>query len=864
MCRPFQQLSVTVSENSRETKWDFTTVRALAFMLLVLFGLGNENTCRGEETLRLVPSEIHLRGSQAKHRILIERFSADDAVGADGSHQSSEAKDKSLVIQSEDPAVAIVENGIVLPRGNGTTHLRLLRPDGTTSESAMSVTVSDYDSVNEWSFRNHVLPILTRQGCNSGACHGALAGKGGFRLSLRGYDPDRDHFNIVHQQQGRRAEPADPSSSLLLTKPTMTVPHKGGLKLDPESSDFRLLAEWIAAGVPGPKNEDPIVERLEIIPERVTLKRGSVQPMIVRAVYSDGHVEDVTSWTKFSSSSEAVVLVDEHGVARVAGPGEGAVTSWFSSRIAVGRVTVPFDHTPEPELFLHAGRRNFIDDLVLKQLRRLNLQPAERCSDEVFIRRAYIDTIGTLPTSKEVREFLADVSDTKRDRLIDQLLNRPEYIDYWTYRWSDVLLINGTEIRPDAVKAYYQWVRKHVENNTPWDQFVRELITSRGSSIENGATNFYALHQAPEDIAENVSQAFLGLSIGCARCHNHPLEKWTNDQYYAFANLFSRVRAKGWGGEPRNGDGIRTLVTVSSGELIQPRTGKPQPPAPLDATPIPLDSEIDRREYLADWLTAPSNSLFARSISNRVWKNFFGVGLVEDVDDLRSSNPSTNEELFAAFSQSMVDHGFNLREAMRTILTSETWQRSSRPVPGNAGDQRYYSRYFPRRMMAEVLLDAVSQVTDVPTEFTEIRYPGAEIKKTEFYPVGTRAIQLYDSAVESYFLQTFGRNQRRITCECERSDEPSMVQVLHMSNGKTVNGKLAAKENRLSAWLSTIPDHSALIDEVFLSCLSRYPEAKEREELVAMLNETPAEGRREFLEDLVWGIISSREFVFNH
>ncbi len=813
------------------------------------------------ETIRLVPDVLHLDGPEAHHRILIERYDGDEAIGP---------ADSALRLISDDTAVVRIENGILIPAGNGTTTIRVAKADpsgtpGTSIDSVQAmVTVTNVEKPFEWNFRNHVEPVFAKLGCSSGACHGALAGKGGFRLSLRGYDPERDYFHIVQQQQGRRIEFSEPGLSLLLTKPTMAVPHKGGLRIDPGSRNYQVLASWIAAGAKPPAESDAALNRLEILPERATLQRGSSQPLLVRAHYSDGRVEDVTSWVKFSSSSEAVATVSDQGTVEVVGPGEGAVTAWFSSQIVIARLTVPYDQTVEPTVYTLTGRRNFIDDLVLKQLRRLNLQPAERCSDDVFIRRAFLDTIGTLPTAAEVRGFLTDTQADKRDRLIDSLLARPEFTDYWTYQWSDLLLINGTEIRPDAVKSYYKWIRDHVQANTPWDQFVRELVTASGSSLENGATNFFALHQAPEDMAENVSQAFLGLSIGCAKCHNHPLEKWTNDQYYAFANLFSRVRAKGWGGDPRSGDGKRSLVTVSSGELIQPRTGRPQLPTPLDAEPLALDASTDRREYLARWLTSADNRLFARSITNRVWRNFFGTGLVEDVDDMRASNPASNEELLAAASQSVIDGGFDLKLLMKTILQSETYQRSSVTVPHNAGDQRHYSRYYPRRLMAEVLLDAVSQITDVPTEFTQVLYPGADVRKTDFYPLGTKAIQLYDSAVDSYFLQTFGRNQRRITCECERSDEPSMVQVLHISNGETVNKKLQAKDNRLERWLSTSTDDQMLLDDVFLTCLARFPEEQERAELVKIFSETPTEGRRELLEDIVWGIVSSREFLFNH
>ena len=805
-----------------------------------------------QDRVRLLPETVVLSGPEAVHGVLVERYIGDEAAGP---------VEDGYTLISDDPGVVRVAGSKLIPVGDGSTTVRL---SGSANEAAsQNVTVREMKRPVAWSFRNHVEPVLSRQGCNSGACHGALAGKGGFRLSLRGYDPERDYFTIVEQQLGRRVEVAEPAASLLLTKPTMIVPHKGGLKLNADSWHYRVVAEWIAAGAIGPSDTDSKLRTLEILPERATLKKGVAQPLLVRAHYSDGRVEDVTQLVRFSSSNEAVSTVDADGLVTVIGPGEGAVTAWFSSQIVIARMTVPFEQTID-NIAVDQNSANVVDSLVLKQLQRLNLKPSPPSSDSVFIRRVYLDTMGVLPSSDEVRAFLADESPEKRDRTIESLLSRPEYVDYWTYRWSDLLLLNGTELRPDAIKAYYSWVHDRVASNMPWDQFVRELVTAKGSSFENGATNFYALHQSPEDMAENVSQAFLGLSIGCAKCHNHPLEKWTNDQYYAFANLFSRVRAKGWGGDSRNGDGLRTLVTATSGELVQPRTGKPQLPTPLDGVPLDLNSPVDRREYVAEWLTSPNNKMFARSVTNRVWKNFFGVGLVEQVDDMRASNPASNEELLAALSDYLIEQNYDLKSLVRLIMQSDAYQRSSETLAENAGDSRYYSRYFPRRLMAEVLLDAVSQVTDVPTDFTRILYPGADVKPTDVYAKGTRAVQLHDSAVESYFLQTFGRNQRRITCECERSDEPSMVQVLHISNGSTVNEKLAADGNRLSRWLTDFKNDSELIDEIFLTSLSRLPEPSERQEIGAVLAEAPPDERRKVLEDVVWAIVSSREFMFNH
>jgi hypothetical protein len=533
-------------------------------------------------------------------------------------------------------------------------------------------------------------------------------------------------------------------------------------------------------------------------------------------------------------------------------------------------VTVPYEdggHEPDRSLANQPVPRGFIDEQVDRQLKRLHLVASPECSDAEFIRRVFVDTIGRLPTSDEVQQFLADGSDHRRDRLIDDLLNRPEFVDYWAYKWSDLLMLNGTLLRPQALKAYYQWLHDHVAANTPWDQVVREILTATGNSYENGATNFYALYQSPEEMTENACQAFLGLSITCAKCHNHPLEKWSNDQYYSMANLFARVKAKGWGGEPRSGDGLRTLYVVQSGELVQPRTGKSQPPAPLDGAPIAPDDPLDRREHLADWLVDPDNPYFARSITNRVWANFFGVGLVEAVDDMRVSNPASNEELLTAAAEYLVAQQFDLKSLMKIILQSNAYQRSSQPLPGNQAEQRFYSRYYPRRMMAEVLHDAVAQVTDVPTKFDSIAFPGADRQKTDFYPLGTRAVQLYDSAVENYFLQAFGRNERRIVCECERSDEPSMVQVLHISNGDTINEKLAAKGNRLDKLLEQRAKgmtDDQLLDEIYLTCLARYPTDEERTQLVSLLPAASQLDERVVLEDVFWGILSSREFLFNH
>ncbi len=737
--------------------------------------------------------------------------------------------------------------------------------DRTTTSVSIAPGASAHGSeeTGTWSFRNDVQSILARQGCNMGACHGALAGKGGFRLSLRGYDSEADFHAITREVRGRRIEIADPGKSLLLAKPTGALPHKGGIRLDPESRDYKILAEWIAQGAPGPKDSDPRLTHITVSPENVLLKPNDVSQVLVNAHYTDGRVVDVSHWAKFSATDEAVASVDEHGKVKVRGSGEAAVLAWFGSQVALSRMTVPYPNEVSDEVFAQAPRKNFIDDLNLQQLKTLRLPPSPPASDESFIRRATIDTIGRLPTAEETRQYCEDDSIDKKSKLIDRLLASDEYVDYWAYKWSDLLLVNGTKLRPIAVKSYYSWIRKSVNENKPWDEFVSEILTAKGDSDANGATNFYAIHQTPEDMTENASQAFMGLSIGCAKCHNHPLEKWTNDQYYSMANLFSRVRAKGWGGDLRNGDGVRTLYVATDGELIQPKSGKALPPAPLDSTPIDFDNPGDRREALAAWMTDPSNPYFSRSITNRVWANFFGRGLVEMVDDLRLSNPASNEPLLAAASEHLASNNFDLKKLMRAILESETYGRSSQPLPENAAEQKYLSRYYPRRLIAEVLLDSIDQVLHTSTAFTQIAFPGADFQKTSAYPKGTHAIQLHDSAVDSYFLKTFGRNTREITCECERSSEPTMVQVLHMSNGETLNPKLAAEGNAIAKLIDRKATSGEIIDELFLTALSRKPTEEEKSKLLTVMEEYGDE-RRTAIEDAFWSVLASAEFTFNH
>jgi hypothetical protein len=800
-------------------------------------------TTSAAEKLVLLPSSISLTGPESAQRLLVERQ-------IDGRYTGQVTE--GVEFTSSDPKVVEIVDGVAKPVGNGKA---IVTATLGKRRASTEVTVSAVDEPFQWSFRNHVEAVMAKAGCSTGPCHGAQAGKGGFKISLLGYDPEGDYQVITRQSRGRRIVPSDPGRSLVLTKPTGLLPHKGGVRFSCDSQEYKIISQWIAADSPAPQANDPRIERVQILPDATVLKPGDKQQMVLLAHFNDGHVEDVTRWAKYTSTNESVAKINDTGAIEIVGYGEGAITAWYLSKVTIASVTAPYKQDVDPQVFASAPKRNFIDELVIEKLKDLNIPPSPRSTDAEFVRRAYLDTLGILPTIDEAQKFTADKSPKKRDVLVDNLLERPEFVDYWSYKWADLLLVNSEKLKARAQEggdprssqmwSYYAWVRRNVEANTPWDKMVRDLVTARGNTLDNGAANFFLLHKDPLDMAETTTVAFLGMSINCARCHNHPLEKWTNDQYYAMSNLYARVRTKNG---PTDGN---VVFADTDGDLVQPLTGKPQRPTPLDGKPLELDDPTDRRVHLAAWLTSPENPYFSRSITNRVWANFFGVGLVEMVDDMRLTNPASNEKLLSAAAHYLVEHKFELKSLMRAILVSETYQRSSVSLPGNAQDRRFYSRYYPKRLMAEVMLDAVSQVTASPSEF-----PG--------FPADWRALQLPDSSVSSYFLSTFGRPERLVTCDCERTAEPSMVQVLHISNGNTLNTKLEKKGNRIDQWLNGNVPVEKMVDEAYLAALARQPTAKERSAIVAAVTEAPEAERRQVLEDMLWGILSSKEFLFNH
>jgi hypothetical protein len=792
--------------------------------------------------LEVVPHSVALIGREARQKILINGYRSDGSVvDLTGSAGVSVVDTRVARVDSED---------VTRPVKEGKTTLRIRAAGLNTT---VPVTVIATQKPFAWSFDNHVEAVFSKQGCNMGACHGAAAGKGGFRLTLRAYDPEVDYARLRLEGRGRRVVKTNPPDSLLLKKPSLNVSHVGGLKLRKDTLEYRVLSEWIAAGAPGPRSGEPRITRLEVYPsDRVLLPRAE-QHLLVTALFSDGHAEDVTHWAKYSSNEEPIAHVDDEGLVTMHSAGETAISVWYLGKVAFARVSVPFNPALSSSLIPHPLSLSPIDALVHAKLSKLHLRESSLCTDAEFIRRAFLDTIGTLPTATETRAFLTDTNLEKRNRLIESLLDRPEYVDFWVYKWGDLLRVNRDLVGGKGMSALQSWVRQSVEENKPWDRFAYELVTAGGRADSSGPANFYRMGTKPEEFSETVSQAFLGIRVQCAHCHNHPFEKWTQNDYYRMANFFSRVKKRG-------ADDNEVVFAAASGNVSHPKLGRPLPPAAFDGPSLALDAPGDRREFLAKWMTAPENPYFARAVVNRVWRQYMGRGLVEPVDDMRLTNPASNEPLLAALTQGFIHDGFDLKNLMRSILRSEAYQRSSRTNETNRKDDRFYSRYLPRHLPAEALLDAVCQVTGSPEKF-------------EGLPLGTRAIALPDTRVASLFLDIFGRPQRQVTCECERAGEPNMAQALHFINAATINDKITNKKGFLALLMAAKKTDTEIMDELYMACLSRVPTPSERgavqRALASALNQSkpnpePGVIRTQVFGDLLWAIVSGPEFVFNH
>lgn len=777
------------------------------------------------------PAEVRLRGPDARAQVVVT-----GPAGVDLTHGGR------VRFQSLDPAVARVDqSGVVSPAGDGETWVTVRAEE---ESAAVRVVVDGGDGLRPVRFVGEVVTVLTRLGCNAGACHGKASGQNGFRLSLLGSDPYLDFDSLVRDGRGRRVFPAAPGSSLMLRKPTAGLPHGGGKRLDPGSAEYRTLERWIGQGMPFDPAGEPALAALEVRPGVRAVARGAGQQLRVVARYADGSEADVTRLAQYQSNASDLADVDVFGRVTVkSGTGEAAVMARFGGRVAAARVSVPLGadvprwEAPSP--------RNLVDRFVFEKLKTLGLPPSPACADGEFARRSSLDICGTLPDPSAVADLEADNDPEKRVRWVERLLERPEYADLFAMKWSAVLRNKRTlgRLSQPGTFAFHAWVRQVMAANVPYDQFVTSILTARGDAAVNPAVVWFRQAVTAEDQADDTAQLFLGVRLQCARCHHHPFERWGRDDYDGFAALFSRV------GRKPGADPVTPRVFV----LPADPGGRPHPPRLLgSARPLDLEPGADPREALAEWLRRPDNPYFARAAVNRYWKHFFGRGLVEPEDDLRVSNPPTHPELLDALAADFVAHGFDLKRLVLTLATSRAYERSSEPNAWNALDRQAFSRFTPRRLPAEVLLDAIDTVTGTAEAFAGL-------------PRGLRAVQLPDEGFDSpgRFLDAFGRPKRESVCECERSAEASLTQSLHLLNSTEIERKLAAPGGRAARWAEGTRPDAENVAALYRVALSRDPNADERAACLAHLARRRPEGKlKEGYEDLIWSVINTKEFAF--
>lgn len=699
-------------------------------------------------------------------------------------------------------------------------------------------------------FERDIQPILTRAGCNAGACHGKSGGQNGFALSLLGFDPLSDHESISRESGGRRILRAWPEQSLLLRKATAEVPHGGGRRIDPGDPFYETIRRWIVAGLPRTPDDAPKLERVRVEPAERRLQLEEAFPLRVTARYTDGTVEDVTHLAAFSSSESTVVAVDPNGQVKAGRfPGEAAITARFGGIFANCEVTIPLPGDVPAERYASLPRSNFIDELVWVKLQKLGLLPSEPAGDSTFLRRAHLDLIGRLPNPDEVRAFLADTSPDKRVRLIDRLLERPEYADHWANKWMDLLRPNPYRVGIKAVFNLDGWIRESFRANKPYDQFVREIVTASGSTFDSTPATIFRDRREPEEIAPMISQLFLGVRLDCAKCHHHPFESLGQEKFYEFAAYFARVGRKGTGLSPPISGGEEIVFTAKSGEVKHPLTGEVLPPKPLFGTaPVDTDPDTDPRESLARWMTSPANPYFARVIVNRMWADLMGRGIVDPVDDLRDTNPPSNGPLLDALADDFRHHGYDQKQLIRTITASTVYGLESAPNERNMADTRNFSRHYRQRIGAEVLLDAISDVSGVPDSF-------------DASPPGSRAVTIWTHRVESLFLDTFGRPDPNQDPPCERTTDTAVVQALHLMNAPSLHGKLASESGRVVNLARSDKPPREIVEELYLLAYGRLPTDEERQVGESLFHEPDAD-RRAAVEDLLWAMLNSPEFVF--
>lgn len=718
------------------------------------------------------------------------------------------------------------------------------------------------------SFHNDIVPLLTKLGCNSGGCHGKATGQNGFKLSLLGFEPEQDYETIVREARGRRWFPSSPSRSLLLMKATGESVHGGGVRLARDSDDYRTLLRWLEQGAPPSRADEPTLTALVVEPSTLTFDAGrNSQALRAIARFSDGTTRDVTGRAVYQTNEPELAEVNDAGVVRALGrSGTFAVMVRFGEQIGVFYGTVPFakptgaattvDVAAELTRWERDVARSFVDNRLAAQWRKLGIIPSAPCDDGEFIRRASLDICGTLPTPAEVADYVADKQADKRARLIDRLLDRPEYAAHFALKWADILRNRGggysTRYQRAGTTLFSGWIRDALAENMPYDRFVGSILTATGSQETNPPTVWYRTVRTNADYVESTAQAFLGIRIQCAQCHHHPAERWSQADYFQLAAIFARVGRKG-GYSDAEVPTDETIYLADEGEVRHPRSNALMKPTPPGGAPLELARYDDPRRGLAKWMSAPNNPYLARTMVNRVWGHFFNRGIIHPIDDARSTNPPSNPELLEALAREFTTSGYDVKQLIRTICNSAAYSVSSVPNELNRDDVQNYARYYPRRMSAEVLLDAFSQTLDAPTKF---RAAGGD------FPLGTRAIDLPDEAVPSHFLDVFGRPARNSACECERVDSPALGQTLELVNSAELQAKLTADKGFVVRLATNDKPHTANVDEIFLRVFARRP--REKEQAVALKFLESQTDRKTAYGSLVWSLLATNEFLFNH
>lgn len=819
--------------------------------------------------LQVQPQTIRLAGRAAMQQIIVTgRY-------ADGTERDLTSV-CDLSVEAAD-LVQLARGGFLRPRKNGTTNL-IVRAGAQTVR--VPVVITDLDKPVATSFRHEVIAALNVAGCNAGSCHGIPSGRGGFRLSLRGYNPAADYVELSRDTLGRRTNRLDPTASLIYLKALGRVAHEGGPRFNVDAVAAHTMRAWLEEGLPDDPPNLPALTRLEITPgPRVLSAPARWQQLAVTAHFADGSRRDVTRLTVFSSSDEGVARVDANGLVELRQTGEAAILCRYLDIIQCIRLTYV---EPRPDFHWPATPpSNYVDQHVFAKLKLLNILPSELCTDQEFLRRVFLDLCGILPKPQEVQSFLADTRPHRRARLIDQLLERPEYADLWTYKWLDLLRCNRLNMQIKGSHVYRQWLRGHIESNTAWSQVVRELLTASGSTFANPPANYYrgaydgksggAVVRDAQGLAETTAQLFFGIRLQCAQCHNHPFERWTQDDYFHMAAWFAQLKAKPDPLQPGRGpqpypwqlreDAI-VLYSARTGEVTQPRTGQVMAPKVMGMPARAIPPGKDRRDVLADLVTAPYNPYFARATVNRLWYHLLGKGIVDPPDDFRDSNPPANEALLDALAQDFVDHNFDMKHIIRTIANSRTYQLSAHGNETNQEDDKYFSHALVqrKRLPAEVLLDAICAATNVPEKFTDT-------------PVGTRTVQLPDGQViytggryaswdRHPFLKAFGQPAREVACECEREGDINLARVLEMKNGSFLQQKLQAPDNRIGKLLARKLSDADILNELFLATLSRVPQTHEIQAALEVV--AKAADKRAAWEAVQWALLNTNEFLLRH